>query len=118
MATQQVQRYYLISRRLRYDYQYEYKKAKAKKDLSFTNNIELNIYLRYEDEDLVEALEFKHIQERYHSDNYKFVIGKINLQNLIDNQHRIYANKAFIAFADQLTGVSLAKSADHTKVFE
>jgi homoserine dehydrogenase len=95
---------------LRYDYQYEYKKAKGKKDLKFTNNIELNIYLRYEDEGLVEALKFKHIQERYYSDSYKFVIGKINLQNLIDNQHRIYNNKAFIAFADQLTGVSLASA--------
>ena len=94
---------------LRYDYQYEYKKAKAKKDLSFTNNIELNIYLRYEDEDLVEALQFKHILERYYSDNYKFVIGKINLQNIIDNQHRIANNKAFVAFADQLAGVTLAQ---------
>ncbi len=99
---------------LRYNYQYEYKKAKEKKDLRFTNNIELNVYLRYEDEDLVEALEFKHIHERYHSDNYKFVIGKINLQNLIDNQHRIANNKAFIAFADQLTGVSLASAVELT----
>ena len=99
---------------LRYNYQYEYKKAKEKKDLRFTNNIELNVYLRYEDEDLVEALEFKHIHERYHSDNYKFVIGKINLQNLIDNQQRIANNKAFIAFADQLTGVNLASAVELT----
>lgn len=97
---------------LRYDYQYEYKKAKEKKDLRFTNNIELNVYLRYEDEDLVEALEFKHIHERYHSDSYKFVIGKINLQNLIDKQHRIANSKAFIAFADQLTEVSLAPAVE------
>ena len=104
---------------LRYDYQYEYKKAKQKKDLHFTNNIELNVYLRYEDEDLVDALQFEHIHERYHSDSYKFVIGKINLQNLIDNQHRISANKAFIAFADQLTGVSLAPAVKLTaEVFE
>lgn len=93
---------------LRYDYQYEYKKAKEKKGLRFTNNIELNIYLRYEDEQLIEALDFKHIHERYHSDTYKFVIGNINLQNLIDNQELIADNKAFIAFADQLTNVALA----------
>jgi len=104
---------------LRYNYHYEYKKAKEKKDLNFTNNVELNVYLRYEDEELVDALKFKHIQERYHSDNYKFVIGKINLQNLIDNQHRISANKAFIAFADQLTGVSLAPAVKQAaEVFE
>src|SRR5258708_7839495 len=95
---------------LRYNYQYEYKKAKEKTDLSFTNNIELNIYLRYDDESLVEALNFKHIQERYYSGSYKFVIGKVNLQDLIDNQDLISESKAFIAFADQLTGVTLASA--------
>ena len=96
---------------LRYNYQYEYKKAKEKNDLKFTNNIELNIYLRYDDESLVEALQFLHIQERYYSGSYKFVIGKVNLQSLIDNQFRISDSKAFVAFADQLTGVSLASAA-------
>jgi homoserine dehydrogenase len=94
---------------LRYDYQYEYKKAKEVSNLRFTNNVDVNIYLRYEDEDLVEALEFEHIHERFYSGSYKFVIGKINLQKLIDNQERIAENKAFVAFADQLTGVTLAK---------
>ncbi len=93
---------------LRYNYQYEYKKAKEKTDLNFTNNIELTVYLRYDDEELVEALNFEHINERYYSGSYKFVIGKINLQNLIANQLRISESKAFVAFADQLTGVSLA----------
>jgi len=95
---------------LRYNYQYEYKKAKEKTDLNFTNNIELNIYLRYDDESLVEVLNFEHIQERYYSGSYKFVIGKVNLQNLIDNQDLITESKAFIAFADQLTGVTLAST--------
>jgi len=93
---------------LRYDYQYEYKKAKERKDLEFTNDIELNIYLRYHDEDLVEALNFLHIHERYYSGSYKYVIGTINLQNLVDNAHKIAHNKAFVAFADQLAGVHLA----------
>jgi homoserine dehydrogenase len=93
---------------LRYDYQYEYKKAKERRDLNFTNNIELNVYLRYYDESLLEALNFIHIHERYYSGGYKFVIGKINLQNLIDNAQLIADGKAFIAFADQLSGVNLA----------
>lgn len=95
---------------LRYGYGYEYKKAREKQDLKFTNNIELNVYLRYDDEQLVEELGFLHIQERYYSGNFKFVIGKINLQNLIALQQRISDSKAFIAFADQLTGVSLASA--------
>ena len=93
---------------LRYDYGYEYKKAKEKTDLKFTNNIELNIYLRYDDEGLVDALKFIDIKERYYSGSYKFIIGKVNLQNLIDNQLRISEGKAFVAFADQLTGVNLS----------
>jgi homoserine dehydrogenase len=93
---------------LRYDYQYEYKKTKDSKGLNFTNDIELDIYLRYDDEELVKLLDFKTIKERFYSGTYKYVIGKINLQKLIDNQSRISADKAFVAFADQLTGVSLA----------
>ncbi|MBK0379483.1 homoserine dehydrogenase [Mucilaginibacter segetis] len=99
---------------LRYDYQYEYKKAKAVKELEFTNNIEINIYLRYDDEALVEDLGFEFIKERFYSGSYKFIIGKINLQKLIDNQHRISESKAFVAFADQLTGVSLASETKQT----
>jgi homoserine dehydrogenase len=93
---------------LRYDYQYEYKKTKDSKGLNFTNDIELDIYLRYDDEELVKLLEFKTIKERFYSGTYKYVIGKINLQKLIENQSRIFADKAFVAFADQLTGISLA----------
>ena len=101
---------------LRYGYQYEYKKAKERKGLNFTNNIELNIYLRYEDESLVEALDFIHIHERYLSGSYKYVIGKINLQSLVDNQQLIADNHAFVAFADQLAGVNLA--AEVTEIAE
>ncbi|MDB4924914.1 homoserine dehydrogenase [Mucilaginibacter sp.] len=93
---------------LRYDYQYEYKKTKGSKGLNFTNDIELNVYLRYENDDLIDLLKFIEIKERYYSGTYKYVIGKVNLQNLIDNQASIYKDKAFLAFADQLTGVSLA----------
>jgi len=99
---------------LRYDYQYEYKKAKERKGLNFTNNIELNIYLRYEDESLVEALDFIHIHERYLSGSYKYVIGKINLQSLVANQQLIADNHAFVAFADQLAGVNLAAEVKET----
>jgi len=93
---------------LRYDYQYEYKKAKGNKGLNFTNNVEVKVYLRYNDDNLVNVLNFKHVHESYHSDDYKFVIGTINLQNIIANQQFIAESKSFIAFADQLAGVNLA----------
>lgn len=95
---------------LRYDYQYEYKKLKNNTGLKFTNDIELCVYLRYENEDLVDALDFKEIKERYYSGSYKYIIGKLNLSKLIDNKQRMYDEKAFLAFADQLTGVSLVSA--------
>ena len=95
---------------LRYDYQYEYKKLKTNTGLKFTNDIELCVYLRYENDDLVAALDFKEIKERYYSGSYKYIIGKLNLSKLIDNRQRIYDEKAFLAFADQLTGVSLVSA--------
>ena len=93
---------------LRYDYQYEYKKTKESKGLNFTNDIELNIYLRYDNEKLVDLLEFKTINERYYSGTYKYVTGKVNLKKLIEHQDVINADNAFIAFADQLSGINLA----------
>jgi len=93
---------------LRYDYQYEYKKARENNALLFTNNVELKVYLRYDSEDLVDKLKFSHINERYVSDGYKYVVGKINLQNIIDNLQSIADSRAFIAFADQLVNVNLA----------
>jgi homoserine dehydrogenase len=95
---------------LRYDYQYEYKKLKTNTGLKFTNDIELCVYLRYENDDLADALDFKEIKERYYSGSYKYIIGKLNLSKLIDNKQRIYDEKAFLAFADQLTGVSLVSA--------
>jgi homoserine dehydrogenase len=95
---------------LRYGYAYEYKKAKLSQGLNFTNDIELCIYLRYESDELVDALNFISIKERYYSGSYKYVIGKLNLKDLIANQQRISDEKAFLAFADQLTGVSLASA--------
>ncbi|MGI4021059.1 MAG: homoserine dehydrogenase [Janthinobacterium lividum] len=86
---------------LRYDYHYEYKKAAETDGLKFTNDIELDIYMRYTDEDLVETLNFEHVVERFYSEHFKFIKGNIKLQNLIDNQYRISQNKAFIAIANR-----------------
>lgn len=93
---------------LRYGYQYEYKKAKENKGLAFTNNIEFNVYLRYDDDELVKALNFIHIHERYYSDDYKYIIGKINLQSIINNQQLIADNKAFIAFSGTIADIILS----------
>ncbi len=86
---------------LRYDYHYEYKKAAETEGLQFTNDIDLEIYLRYNREELVGTLNFDHVTERFYSERFKFIIGKIKLKNLIAHQHRISQDKAFIAVANQ-----------------
>ncbi len=86
---------------LRYDYHYEYKKAAETEGLQFTNDIILKIYLRYNREELVETLGFDYVTERFYSERFKFIIGKIKLKNLIAHQHRISQDNAFIAVANQ-----------------
>lgn len=86
---------------LRYDYHYEYKKAAETTGLQFTNDVELEIYLRYNQEELVQNLQFEHVAERFHSDRFKFINGTIKLKNLIANQYRISQDNAFIAVANQ-----------------
>lgn len=86
---------------LRYDYHYEYKKAAETEGLQFTNDLILEIYLRYNREELVETLNFDHVTERFYSERFKFIIGKIKLKNLIAHQHRILQDNAFIAVANQ-----------------
>ncbi|MGV8879888.1 MAG: homoserine dehydrogenase [Sphingobacteriaceae bacterium] len=86
---------------LRYDYQYQYKKAHEDASLTFSNDIDLDIYLRYEDETLVEALEFKHVNERFYSDRFRFVTGTISLENLIKNKDLILTSNAFVAFSSR-----------------
>jgi len=86
---------------LRCGYKYEYKKAKEGVNLSFTNNLELNIYIRYQDKSLIESLNFTEIHECYYSNGYKFVIGQINLQNLMNCQRLLINDKAFVACTDE-----------------
>jgi homoserine dehydrogenase len=86
---------------LRYDYQYEYKKAHEDQAVKFSNNIEIDVYLRYEDESLVEELGFKHLHERFYSDRFCFVTGTILLENLIKNRERLLNSNAFIAFSSR-----------------
>jgi homoserine dehydrogenase len=82
---------------LRYDYQYEYKKYHHNNNLSNCNDLILNIYLRYSDDSLVEKLGFESISERFYARNFQFVIGKVNLQNLIDHAEILRETGVFLA---------------------
>jgi len=85
---------------LRYDYRYEYKKHlnTANSELEeYSSNWDLNVYLRYENEDIIEKLNFKSISERYQAENFKYIIGTINLSDLIENKQLLNQEGVFIA---------------------
>jgi len=87
---------------LRYDYRYEYKKHHQTISLKPSNDLVVNIYLRYTDSALLEKLEFEHISERFYADDFQFVIGQVRLQSLLNNKQLLTQEGVFVAeVADQ-----------------
>ncbi|PWG82284.1 homoserine dehydrogenase [Pararcticibacter amylolyticus] len=82
---------------LRYGYKYEYKKYRTNRGFVQSNDYTLNVYLRYDDESVIERLGFKEITERFYAPDFKYVIGKIELSNLIANQEFLNNDGVFIA---------------------
>lgn len=68
---------------LSYHYRYEYKKVKQNGTLPFSNHHDIKLYIRYENDDLLQALNVRDITERYWSPSTKYVIGRVNIEDLI-----------------------------------
>lgn len=82
---------------LRYGYRYEYKKHLGAGELTYSTDWEIWVYLRYEDEQLIDTLGFSSISERYYANDFKYVIGKVNLGNILKNQEAVNREGVFIA---------------------
>ena len=82
---------------LRYDYRYEYKKHLDSQELQYSTNYDLKVYLRYKDDDILEKIKFKSITERFYGEKSKYVIGYINLQEIIDKRDLINQDGYFLA---------------------
>ncbi len=67
---------------LSHNYRYEYKKLKYFKKPSFSNELTLKIYLRYQREEDLEHFRFEEISEQYSGNGSNYVIGKIKLSSL------------------------------------
>lgn len=83
---------------LRYDYRYEYKKHIKIGNLSYSSDYEVKVYLRYEDESLLNELGFTSLIEKYSGPSFNYVIGKINLQNI--QKHRAVLDKGGVFIAE------------------
>lgn len=68
---------------LTYNYHYEYKKVAQNGNLSFSNDTILDVYLRFENESVLRELNFTSIAQQFTASDYKYVIGKVNLENLL-----------------------------------
>jgi homoserine dehydrogenase len=104
---------------LSYGYSYEYKKRKQKHADGFTNDVILDIYLRYNSVLDLEKIEFEEKTEQYTGGEYNYVAGKVKLENLIKNRQYILDNKLFVSLLSdkaQLSSEFKAKTAANSYI--
>ncbi len=96
---------------LSYGYKYEYKKQKQSPDLAFTNNALVKVYLRYNTEADLKKFEFQNISEQYTGGDYHYVIGTIDLKNIIKNKSYLIQNKLFVGIiGEEISSTSQLKA--------
>ncbi len=80
-----------------YNYRYEYKKRNDSLLPEYSTDHSFRIYYRYTDSEDLALLHFDSISESYISDDYKYVVGKISLQELWGCQDKLRSRNVFIA---------------------
>lgn len=98
---------------LSYGYKYEYKKQKQSPELKFTNNALVKVYLRYNTEADLKKFDFQNISEQYTGGDYHYVIGTIDLKNIIKNKAYLIQNKLFVGIiGEEISSISQLKTAE------
>lgn len=77
-------------------YRYEYKKMHYLGRPSYTTDVELGIYLRYRDPKQIESLNFTRINETYTSAENRYIIGDIQLSELIKHRETLSDPDIFV----------------------
>jgi homoserine dehydrogenase len=88
---------------LRYDYRYEYKKYHHDKKLKLQNDHILPVYIRYNNEELIKALNFEFVAEQHKSLDISYILGGIKISELTAKKDLIENDGAFVAQAGALT---------------
>jgi homoserine dehydrogenase len=88
---------------LRYGYRYEYKKYHQQNGLIHTDNVNIEVYLRYTHEYTLEKLKIENIVERFSRNDYKYVIGSVSLKSLLANKDLLVQKDIFIANTGRFT---------------
>ncbi len=87
---------------LRYDYKYEYRKAASASTLNYTKKVKMEIYLRYHTAEDLAAFDFEDISIQYKGKHYNYVIGVIDLEQLIEKQDFINSRPIFMVNTGRL----------------
>lgn len=95
---------------LSHGYKYEYKKYLQPHEVLFSNDVLLDVYLRYNTVLDLEELEFETVREKYTGSDYNYVIGRINLQNLVNQKEYISRNGLFLALVNDQVELPLTAS--------
>lgn len=88
---------------LRYDYRYEYKKYHHDRKLKLQNDYILPVYIRYNNDELINNLNFEFIAEQHKSMELKYILGGIKISELMSKKQEILDDGAFLAQAGALT---------------
>ena len=81
----------------RHDYRYEYKKMSYIDTPEYTTDIDLRVYIRFEDTDISSLLKFDIIRETYTSEEGNYIIGDIKLSVLTAARHILSEPDIFMA---------------------
>ena len=68
---------------LTYDYKYEYKKIDQHLNYKYSNDHLLEVFVRYSGNTKINTGDFENVSVRYESPDFHYIIGKINLQQLM-----------------------------------
>ncbi len=95
---------------LSYGYKYEYKKYLQPHKELFTNDVTVQVYLRYHSLLDLERLEFEEVKERYTGVDYNYLVGNIKLATLLEQKDYLLEQKLFVALVtDTIRPVSSQK---------
>ncbi|MEO8759884.1 MAG: hypothetical protein ABI388_02440, partial [Bacteroidia bacterium] len=77
-----------------------YKKQIQNKEAKLNNEVLVKIYLRYEDENFINELNFTDISVKHSAATFKYIVGAVPLEKLIQHKDYILENKLFIALTE------------------
>lgn len=81
-----------------HDYKYEYKKLQQAVVPTYTTDVAIEVYLRYDSEETLDLLKFESISERYTSESYRYIIGRIKLTKLLSVADDLRTKDVFLAY--------------------